>query len=481
MKELLTELDESLNNLKLVPPLSNIKLCRSYSHEVNQHLQISSPNPFVDFGTQIIQNKRTKQFLPKTTHNKDKHSKFYQKLSSQNSLHTQLNESSSNLLSKSQYSDKKDHKHSPLNNITIYNLEVFNVSSNDIFNQNFNKKNDRSKLLANKTNIYNSFYLSPRIESNSNLGNLLEPNYVHRVKKHKSTHQPKSNTKLYTFNNKTSGCEETTDSIKNTFINNNSIKQQSSSRNNNRNNATFEIIVSRKENSSNSVQSNNSSTSSKHGKNLTNIKKFKMFKKKSNKSKLTQNNLNVNNNFNESNLCDISKIHLSKTNKSSFRNVNQFNNGYSVSNNPNNISSSMLHTNPKYLITNDRNSVVDGYSDSEQDDNTSLNKRSMNRLRLTNIFNPYNMVNIAPSEFNAISHSSETEISNIFIQPTQSLLNKQTDSHRSSFIYKQPSLNNKSQYQHSKSNKNDRRNRKLGLTNTNNNVQTFFILKTFNL
>lgn len=475
MKELLTELDESLNNLKLLPQLSTPQLYRSYSHEVNQHPQISFSKPLIDCGTQIIQNKQTKQLLQKATHHKENHSKFFQKLSSKNSLHTHLDENTNNILSKSQCSDNKQHnKPSPLNNITIYNLEVFNVSSNDMFKQN----NDHSNLYTNQGHVYNSFYLSPRIDhssNRSNRSNLLEPNYVHRVKKHKSTHQPKSNNKLYTFNSKTLGCEETTDSIKNTCIHNNSIKQQSSSRNNNtnnnnntngRNNTTFEIIVSRQENSSDSIQSNNSSTSSKHGKNLTNIKKIKMYKKKSNKSKITQNNLNVN----ESNLCEISKIHLSKTNKSSFRNINQFNTGNSTSNNLNNISSSMLHTNPRYLITNDRISAIDGgCSESDQDDNTSINKRSMNRLRLTNIFNPCNMVNVAPSEFNAISHSSETEISNIFIQPTQSLINKQTDSHRSSFIYKQPSLNNKSQYQHSKSNKNDRRNRKLCLTNNNNN------------
>ena len=134
MKELLTELDESLNNLKLLPHLSTPQLCRSYSHEVNQRPQISFPKPLIDCGTQIIQNKRTKQLLQKTTHHKDHHSKFFPKLSSKNILHTHLDKRSHNILSKSQCSDNKQHnKPSPLNNITIYNLEVFNVSSNDMF------------------------------------------------------------------------------------------------------------------------------------------------------------------------------------------------------------------------------------------------------------------------------------------------------------------------------------------------------------
>ena len=181
------------------------------------------------------------------------------------------------------------------------------------------------------------------------------------------------------------------------------------------------------------------------------------------------------NNNNNYNLNDLSDLTLNNDNNKSFISINNKSHIHygnkltigncSLNNNNNNNISSIYHNSQLHLNSIGKmGSATDSCLDEEYedysgygDDDTSQNKRSMNRLRLTNIFNPYRSHNFVPSELNAISRRSELDKSNIFLSPTRNV-NSQCSS--STFL----KTLNSSQYHHSKTNKFIKYSKKLDLS-----------------
>lgn len=432
MNELSNDFKQSISTispLRLSPKVSHS--CFQKEKTNNFPSSISS-NSFVDNGSKIVSNKKTVQF----------------KLSKKNQPY--LSPSHRKLSHKSQESDNKFLTHPKLssnlkssqNNITIYNLEVFNVSPERIKNSSLKHNNS---IFTNNGNVYNSIYISPQLTHKHVLD---MDSTVYKKQQMNLKHS------YITNNNNHNNFDDTIDSFHTKgMISNNCTNIQKTSKYGKR----FRVSDNHALKPSYSFHS---------GKTPINENKlrYKNMKRSNLKSRKTNNNhyhYNIND-VSDLTLNDHSRSFISINNKSNIHYGNKFNLGNCSLNNNNNISSiyhnSHLHLNSIGKMGSATDSCLDEeYEDYSGYDDDSPNKRSMKRLRLTNIFNPYRSHYFVPSELNAISRRSELDKSNIFLSPNRNV-NSQCSS--STFL----KTLNSSQYQHSKTNKFMKYSKKLDLS-----------------
>lgn len=422
MNENLHELDKPTSNISVLglspepSTFGNLKEKPSSFHLTSP----MSSNSLAELGARIICNQDTPHFLQKQSQ-EPFIPKSQPKFSQQS-----LSHSSDNLLTTQPKISTNKLNNTNLNNITIYNLEVFNVNSDHLINSNFNSENgiNNSKLsqsnqnFTHQTNVYNSFYLSPKLKHKDEI----EPHLISQEISKDTLFHKKNNNRLSNLRKGIHDENGTDVSIKKALHGMNGCTHIQKTSKYGRH---INISNLKKLNTSYSLQSVKSPGSSKR---LNRLKMLNVINKNSFISRKTNPNIKDNGNFYSSDF----------------------------TNNNNNSTMQMK-------------SVIDSYIEDEYEDysgfedENSINKRSMNRLRLTNIFNPYNTHHIAPSELNAVSQISEIDRSNIFIRPANTFFKQFTNSQGSSLIQGSPSLN-KAQFHYSKTNKCDKRNRNLGLS-----------------
>ena len=408
----------SISVLGLSPEGSNFVNQKDKPTSCNFTSPMSS-NSLAELGSRIICNQDTPHFLRKQLQEPfipKRQPKFSQQ---------SLSHSSDNLLTTQPKVSTSKLNNANLNNITIYNLEVFNVSPEHLINSNFNsdsnginnnKLNQSGQNFTRQTNVYNSFYLSPKVKHKDELDSHL----ISRQVSKDTLFNKKSNNRLSNVKKGIHDENGTDVTIKKALHGMNGCTHIQKTSKYGRH---LNISNIKKLNTSYSFQPGKSPRSSKR---LNRLRMLNILNRNSFISRKTNPNIKDNGNFY----------------------LNDFNNNSS---------------------TIQMKSVIDSYMEDEYenysgfDDDNSINKRSMNRLRLTNIFNPYNTHHVAPSELNAVSQISEIDKSNIFIRPTNTFFKQFTNSQGSSLIQMSPSFSKK-QFHYSKTNKYDKRNRSLGLS-----------------